>query len=74
MVPRTTSTAERFIAEEVASPEETAELLGMSPKRAATLARWAAEALRDVDSTPRPAPVPAAKTIRRSAKKKPGKR
>jgi hypothetical protein len=61
MAPRS-SAAERYVIEEPASPEETQRLFGMSDKRAATLAKWAAEALRAVEPTGH-------KVVRKAAKR-----
>ena len=76
MAPKTSS-AERYIIEEPATPEDAQRLFGISDKRAATLAKWADEALRAVESSPRKSPVKAAKrgpkraASKRTAKKKP---
>jgi hypothetical protein len=74
MAPRT-SAAERYIIEEPASPEETQRLLGVSKKRAITLAARATEALRAVEATTGKVVRKAAKReSKRVAKKSPAKR
>ena len=75
MAPKTSS-AERYIIEDPATPEEAQRLFGISDKRVATLAKWADEALRAVESSPRKPPVKAAKrgskraVSKRTAKKR----
>ena len=72
MAPRT-ATAERYIIDEPASLEETQQLFGMSDKRAATLAKWAAEALRAVEHAPaatRASKASPKRTSKRATKKK----
>jgi len=47
-----TSTAARYIVDEVASPAATKRLFGIDDKRAATLTKWAEEALQAVEGPP----------------------
>jgi hypothetical protein len=70
-----TSAAARYIIEELASPEETRRLFNVSVKRAATLATWAADALRTVEPTSRKGAAKRVKSgSKRVAKKSSAKR
>lgn len=65
MAPRS-STAQRYIVEEVASPAATQRLFGVESARATELGRWAEDALRAVEKPK--------KGARKAAKRSSGQR
>jgi hypothetical protein len=71
MGPRS-STAERYIVEEVASPAATERLFGVEKARATELGRWAEDALRAVEKTS--GPKGARKPAKRPTAKRGGKK
>ena len=68
MAPRS-STAQRYIVDEVASPAATQRLFGVENARATELGRWAEDALRAVEKT-----SPSSKGARKTAKRSSAKR
>jgi hypothetical protein len=71
MAPRT-STAARYIVDEVASPEATKRLFGIDDQRAATLSQWVAEALEaqaEPQSATQPPSSKGSKAARQASKR-----